>query len=159
MQRITNEKVLRFLYESNAIEREYGSKAFEDAIKAWKVTYTTPVRDMHYILAIHRILMRRLNPRIAGQLRHCTVMVGGRVCPDPVLVYPLLEDWIAEHMGAKTEVAIKEAHIAFEKIHPFVDGNGRTGRIIMNAQRVDAGLPILVIHEGNEQIKYYEWFK
>ena len=54
---------------------------------------------------------------------------------------------------------IKRWHIQFEHIHPFEDGNGRVGRILMNFQLVKKGLPILVIHEGKEQREYYKWFK
>jgi Fic family protein len=48
--------------------------------------------------------------------------------------------------------------VAFERIHPFRDGNGRVGRIIMNAQRLQAGLPILII-PASERRLYYEWFR
>jgi len=53
---------------------------------------------------------------------------------------------------------IKLSHIEFENIHPFEDGNGRVGRILMNIQCLNAGLPLLVIHTGKEQQKYYTWF-
>ena len=53
--------------------------------------------------------------------------------------------------------AAKASHIAYERIHPFIDGNGRTGRMFMNWQRLKAGLPILVIKEKEKQ-EYYKWF-
>jgi DNA phosphorothioation-dependent restriction protein DptG len=53
----------------------------------------------------------------------------------------------------------KAYHIEFEGIHPFEDGNGRVGRILLNVHRISVGLPILIIHEGAEQMKYYEWFR
>ena len=67
-------------------------------------------------------------------------------------------------MGANSEInvdeeTIEQDHIWFEKIHPFEDGNGRTGRILMNIQRLNAGLPLLIIHEGKEQMEYYKWFQ
>jgi len=49
-------------------------------------------------------------------------------------------------------------HIHFEKIHPFVDGNGRMGRILMNWQRVKVGLQPLIIWASERQA-YYAWFK
>jgi len=45
--------------------------------------------------------------------------------------------------------AILESHITFEKIHPFSDGNGRTGRMIMNYSLLENGLPPLIIDKGN----------
>jgi len=53
----------------------------------------------------------------------------------------------------------KQCHVLFEKIHPFIDGNGRTGRMVYNWHRLKLGLPIHIIHEGKEQFKYYKWFK
>ena len=61
----------------------------------------------------------------------------------PVYSMPMIKDW----------------HIQFEHIHPFEDGNGRVGRILMNLQLLNEGLPILVIHQGEEQKRYYKWFK
>ena len=58
----------------------------------------------------------------------------------------------------KTAEEIKKWHIMFEHIHPFEDGNGRTGRILMNIQRLKIGLPILIIYEKHK-FKYYDWFK
>ena len=53
----------------------------------------------------------------------------------------------------------KRTHIDFEQLHPFEDGNGRVGRILYNIHRVTLGLPIHIIHEGEEQMEYYKWFK
>ncbi len=53
----------------------------------------------------------------------------------------------------------QQLHVSYEKIHPFVDGNGRTGRMFMNWWRLTNGLPLLIIHEGDEQYNYYQWFQ
>lgn len=55
------------------------------------------------------------------------------------------------------ETVIKKQHVDFEVIHPFVDGNGRMGRILMNWTRIKVGLPILIIREREKQ-QYYRWF-
>lgn len=52
----------------------------------------------------------------------------------------------------------KLVHVEFEDLHPFPDGNGRTGRILYNWHRIQLGLPVHVIHEGDEQYDYYQWF-
>ncbi|HLR68354.1 MAG TPA: Fic family protein [Virgibacillus sp.] len=46
--------------------------------------------------------------------------------------------------------AILESHITFEKIHPFSDGNGRTGRMVMNYSLLENGLPPLIINKENK---------
>lgn len=152
-------EVMDFLRESNAIEREYSEETLEDAIKAWEYLVAeccAPVKDM--ILEAHRLLMHRLRPDIAGKLRNVSVMVGGRVCPSHYKIPALLDGWSKTHALMREEESIKQAHIAFEKIHPFEDGNGRVGRLLMNLQRLKANLPLLVIHEGVEQYSYYKWF-
>jgi hypothetical protein len=71
------------------------------------------------------------------------------------MVDGLMTNWCMDY----EQMGWKKAHVAFETIHPFVDGNGRIGRILMNWQRLQEGLPILIIHEGPEQMEYYKWFK
>ena len=151
-------KEIEFLKESNAIEREYSEEALEDSIRAWRFAKGLTVQiDVDLIKKIHRRLMRRLNKDIAGKLRKVDVQVGLRVCmPHSAVEYHLQE--LCKH-PINTELEIKEWHLLFEKIHPFEDGNGRTGRILMNIKRLKLGLPLLIIHEGEEQIKYYNWFK
>ncbi len=151
-----------FLQHSNWIEGEYGNEALEDAIAAWKLGKSQ--RDglcAKKIRTIHKYLMHRINPGIAGQWRNCAVMIGGEVkkAKHQAVLEMEVEEWTIMHFPNNKEEEIKQAHIAFEKIHPFVDGNGRMGRILMNLQRLNAGLPILIIHEGEEQMQYYQWFK
>ncbi len=160
--KLTKEET-EFLKESNAIEREYSEKALEDAKHAWNFAkrHKHNEIDIIFIKLIHLELMIRLNPRIAGEIREVDVWVGNRKGLDPKEIELSLRDWC---LGANSEInvdeeTIEQDHIWFEKIHPFEDGNGRTGRILMNIQRLNAGLPLLIIHEGKEQMEYYKWFK
>lgn len=156
------EEEFDFLKESNAIEREYSDVALQDAAAAWDfLKNECCMSPLQMILEAHRLLLKRLRPDIAGYIRNCDVGVGGRPGAAPELLGGLMNEWISKYIqkSSKTEKRIKEAHIAFEKIHPFEDGNGRTGRLLMNLQRMKAKLPILVIHEGEEQMDYYKWFR
>lgn len=151
---------IEFLRESNKIEQEYSKEALEDAKQAWtmaKINIDEPI-SINYILAIHRRLMKRLNPGIAGKIRSCRVFVGFRECMDYKEIKQALTKWCEKYKDIK-EKEIKQAHIDFQDIHPHQDGNGRTGRILMNIQRLKLKLPILIIHEGKEQKSYYKWFK
>jgi len=149
---------ISFIKESNFIEKEYSPEAIKDALYAWSFArkIVIPI-NQNIIQKIHQRLMRRLNEKIAGKFRTREVIIGNNV--------GLPSKYIDTHLNRlcdfkpQTEKDITQWHIKFEHIHPFEDGNGRTGRIIMNLQRLQVGLPLLIIHEGFEQYEYYRWFK
>lgn len=60
--------------------------------------------------------------------RSCGVRIGTRICPPPQEVPALMERW---YLNLR-EMTPNEAYLEFEHIHPFEDGNGRTGKIIFN---------------------------
>jgi len=174
----TDEQVEEFLIESNAIERVYQNEypfALDDSKQAWIIGVLNFKEDfsIDLILGIHRRLIKQLNKNIAGKIRDIPVYVGNkngyRECLQHELIRErltrLLKVWhdnkesLNKMPDSTKEVFIKQWHVDFEGIHPFQDGNGRTGRIIMNLQRLSVGLPLLIIHEGEEQFEYYKWFK
>ena len=162
-----SDKIDSFLRESNAIEREYSDEALDASLVAWN--YAVDNYDdfgMEYVCGIHERLMHRLNPKIAGKLRDQNVCIGRR---DNCGVFfatrtfeakgnkQRLKKWCKKYRVVGDLDEIKEAHIDFEMIHPFLDGNGRTGRILYNAHRVGAGFDIRVFYEA-KKFEYYEWF-
>ena len=153
----TDDKDLEtFLRESNAIENEYSDEAYTDSWKSWKFLANFDELTMTRLLEVHRILLLNIHNRIAGKIRTADVRVGYSMCVSYERVEEKLNkllEWIP-----KTEEEIKEWHVEYEKIHPFEDGNGRTGRIFMNWQRVLNDLTLLIIHEGEEQKEYYTCF-
>ena len=148
-----------FLLESNAIEREYSAIAFHAVYKAWEYLMQQPLDklDVTKIEIAHCIFMKPLASAIAGEIRNGDVSVGGDFVTPSYQVMEKLKGLML--FTPTTEDEIKEWHIRFENIHPFWDGNGRCGRLIYQWQRVKNGLPIHVIHEGEEQMEYYKWFK
>lgn len=82
---------------------------------------------------------------------------GGMTPPAWPLVPAKVQDWIdlvsarsggligPSHDGAPLPETIAEIHSAFEGVHPFIDGNGRTGRLVLNLLLVRIGLPPVVI--------------
>jgi len=157
-------KIKEFLKNSNWIEREYSEEALQDSHQAWMcglISIKEEDVSLDLILAIHRRLMKRLNPRIAGKLRKVQVGVMTKEGFKEAIHWNKIKSELESlcYVVPRDEEEIKLWHIKFEHIHPFEDGNGRTGRILLNLQRVKAGLPLLIIHEGKEQFEYYKWFK
>jgi len=152
----TTKKEIEFLRESNAIEREYSAEALEDAVQAWKYLKKFNYLRTGTILRTHLLLMHRLDPQIAGRIRGCDVWVGEHKQMKVSMIPDALSEW--RKLLYDSEEDIKEMHVKFERIHPFEDGNGRTGRMLMNYQRLKLKLPILIIREGTEQFEYYKWF-
>lgn len=162
MNKITKE----FLRESNAIEGVYDYKSLDQAQFAWEYLMTEKEINPHVVLKTHKILMlhQPLQPDEKGYFRRCPVYIGGREAMRWEKVRLAIEYWCEDmNMGflenTDMEQFSKDLHIKYEKIHPFVDGNGRTGRMFMNYWRLKNGLPLLIIHEGKEQMEYYKWFR
>ncbi len=166
----TDANVIEFLRESNAIEGVYSDDMLQQAIWAWEYLMEfdeiTPqtVRKVHKILMLHSDLF----PDQEGYYRNCPIYVGGKAIDTPaIFVKDYVGDWckemnqkIKQFTPEQAERWTREKHVQYEKIHPFVDGNGRTGRMFMNWHRlVKLGLPLLTIHWGGEQQAYYQWFK
>jgi Fic family protein len=81
--------------------------------------------------------------------------------PQPYLVAPQMKALLTEYEDMKRDMhiikAIAEFHLRFEGIHPFIDGNGRTGRLIINLELIKAGLlPVNI--KFADRLKYYECF-
>lgn len=154
-----------FLSESNAIEGVYDDDSLQQAKYAWDYLIEQPKLNGGVILKTHKILMlhQKLLPNQRGYWRTCQVYIGNR----EGIPYQQIPDAIAQwlYVSSKAPTAefidewIKQAHIQYETIHPFVDGNGRTGRMFLNYQRIKAGLPLLVIHNEGKSDHYYAWFK
>ena len=154
----------KFLQESNAIEGVYDDQSLIDAWMAWRKLKKVDELSIGTILSTHKQLM--LNQPIPGfqrgYFRLANVQIGSYMAIEPSKILYKMRDWVKDVMTS-IEVPgddghhIKLNHIDFEKIHPFIDGNGRIGRMLMNWQRLKVKLPILVIKESKKQ-KYYEWF-
>ena len=150
-------KIKEFLKESNAIENVYDKDSLKQAIYAWEYLEKENKLSPHNIKKTHKILMlhQPLMPNEKGYFRKQAVYIGGKEAVSYFKVPEQMKIW-CDNVNFKPEFW-KESHIAFEKIHPFVDGNGRVGRIFMNWQRVKKGMDILVIKEKEKQ-DYYKWF-
>lgn len=173
MKKITKKQLKEFLRESNAIEQVVDEDSLKQAQYAWEYLISQPQLTVGAILKTHKILMlhQNLQPNEKGYFRTVGVTIGGRHGMEWEIIREVIEQWVDianEHVEsyppAEREEKIRNDHILYETIHPFVDGNGRTGRMFMNWQRVNAGLPLLIIHAdyidlNGEQRAYYKWFR
>ncbi|MDR2957253.1 MAG: Fic family protein [Coriobacteriales bacterium] len=110
----------------------------------------------HELLRLHsRILIDK--PEIAGEYRLYNLMIKGHRPTSyekiGTKMHQLVEKRAPEYAHPVESAAY--FHLRLEKIHPFGDGNGRVGRLIINIMLEQAGLPPVIIREGDRQ-EYYE---
>jgi len=108
------------------------------------------------LLKWHKEIFKETKPDIAGRFRDFFVRVGPYLAPDWQDVENLMRDFFKFIDKTKlnpVELAAR-AHYKFEKIHPFGDGNGRIGRLIMNQIIWHGGYPILIIEYAKRRSYY-----
>lgn len=112
------------------------------------------IKDIHYLVLADkkedRGIYRRVPVRIMGAAHEPV---------QPYLTIPKMEELLERYNNSKEDIVTKLArfHIEFEGIHPFIDGNGRTGRLLINLELMKAGYPPIDI-KFTDRLKYYEAF-
>lgn len=185
VERLTEEFVVEYTYNSNAIEgntltlREtdmvlrgltiaqkplkdhmeaVGHKeAFDfvrDLVKDQEPLSERIIKQIHYLVLADkkddRGVYRRVPVRIMGA-KHEPVQ--------PYLIQPKMEQLLESYNNSKEHIIPRLArfHIEFEGIHPFIDGNGRTGRLLINLELMKAGYPPIDI-KFTDRVAYYKAF-
>jgi fido (protein-threonine AMPylation protein) len=177
-----SDDLIKIIHHSNLVEGVNFESADEDYLQAYEYALS---RNGKYhtsdILKIHKLLMHRMDPRIAGKWRDCDVFIGGvrKIFISVPYIEDSVKEWIKssnvqkakDYAPEKKKEFARKWHVAYESLHPFADGNGRTGRILLNAQRTALGLePLLVYvgmpppmirepHDEIQQYDYYSWFR
>lgn len=112
------------------------------------------------IKSLHQLILKGLDDNNAGRYRTVNVRISGaeHLPPDQVRVPELMESFITWHqteaMALHPVERAARVHSDFVKIHPFVDGNGRTSRLLMNLELMKAGYPPAVL-PVDERLAYY----
>jgi Fic family protein len=114
------------------------------------------------ILTIHNLILRGIMPEYAGKYRNVQVMIKGsaHLPPQPFIVPKKMEEyfeWFQINKNILHPVILAaEMHERLVTIHPFIDGNGRTSRLIMNLILLKNGFVIANIKGDNEsRMAYY----
>jgi len=119
--------------------------------------------NLERILFFHKILLSNIRDDVAGRFRKDDewVRVANHIAPDPKKVVRKLEDMLIQYNSNISENIIKRIarlHLSFEHIHPFVDGNGRIGRVINNYLLIREGFVPINIKFIDRNL-YYDAFK
>lgn len=118
--------------------------------------------NLDLILDLHKMLISNIRDEVAGRFRKLNewVRVASHIAPDPKEVVTLLTKSITQY-NANIDQSITQRlalfHLSFENIHPFVDGNGRIGRVLNNFLLIKEGfVPINI--KFIDRDKYYNAF-
>ncbi|MCP1638603.1 Fic family protein [Streptococcus gallinaceus] len=112
------------------------------------------IKDIHYLVLSDkkddRGIYRKIPVRIMGAAHEPV---------QPYLIQPKMENLLVDLNSSNENIVTKLArfHIEFESIHPFIDGNGRTGRLLVNLELMKAGYPPIDI-KFTDRVKYYQAF-
>jgi len=187
VERLAHEFMIEFTYNSNAIEGNtltlketamalegmtVDQKPLKDHLEAvghrdafiyvQEIAKNEVALSEHVIKNIHSlVLMNR--PDDKGQYRRIPVRIMGAYTEpvQPFLIEPKMNELIAINEARKNEMTTVERiarfHLEFEGIHPFIDGNGRTGRLLLNLELIRNGFPPINV-KFTDRKRYYDAF-
>ncbi|MGF1564843.1 MAG: Fic family protein [Flavobacteriales bacterium] len=180
-------EIAEMVYNSNAIEnstlslddtekilaggslrRNVSVREVYEAKNLANITASLLEKDQHpltleLILGLHKSLLTNIDDAIAGRFRSGKewVRVGNHLGANPQFVPELMQELVDGYNLAEHSYfldAIAHFHAEFETIHPFVDGNGRMGRVLINLQLINLGLPPIIIQNKSKHTEYYPLF-
>lgn len=131
-------------------ETESHAKVFLEMLK------TKEKISKELLLKWHKDIFEETKPDIAGRFRNYLVRVGVYIAPDWRDLEKLMKQLIKFMNESKLNPVelVARTHYRFERIHPFGDGNGRVGRLIMNYILWKSGYPMMIIEYKNRKSYY-----
>ena len=153
--------VLNYIHESNLIEGIDNPAEDVQSLKAWEFLGGTHILTLDVLKKLHRLITKNQLPlhhrgKTRSELR-VNVFIGDRIGAEWYLCGHILSNWIIDY-EKKANDPLK-AHINYEFIHPWIDGNGRTGRMILWWHELNNNqMPTLFLNSEKYE-KYYPLFK
>jgi Fic family protein len=119
--------------------------------------------NLKLILGLHKTLLTNIDDSIAGRFRSGKewVRIGNHLGANPKFVNHLMQELVDKYNNEKASHfldRIAHFHAEFETIHPFCDGNGRMGRVLINLQLMNMGLPPIIVQNKSKHREYYPLF-
>lgn len=116
------------------------------------------------IKEIHALVLHGIDRENAGSYRTVPVMISGstHVPSQPYLLEKLMEDFMLAFQSMEKEnihpvIIAAYLHDELVRIHPFIDGNGRTSRLLMNLYLLQKGYTIVTFKSDNDmKLRYYK---
>ncbi len=152
----------------DAIRKDHTVREIYEAKNLAKITeyiLDKPSRtiDIDLLLSLHKKLLLGVRDEWAGRFRSGKewVRVGGHVGANPDFVPELMDGLLEKFKSLESEYflsTIAWCHAEFEIIHPFNDGNGRIGRVLINQQLMALGYPPIIIPNKGKHTDYYPAF-
>lgn len=125
------------------------------------IKQTAPLQPLTIpmILLLHKMLITNIRDDIAGRFRKDNEMVrvGNHIGLPPQFIEPRIQELLIQY---NSEIKIPfihrmaQLHAEFESVHPFIDGNGRIGRVINNYLLIREGFPPIIVR-NKEKESYY----
>ena len=119
--------------------------------------------DKRSLLDIHRLVLKSIDNENAGKYRGVGVRISGseHMPPDALLVDQLMDDFYNYYLKNKDTlhpvILAAEMHERLVSIHPFIDGNGRTARLLMNFILMNNGYTVTILKgDLNSRLAYYQ---
>lgn len=186
VEKLSEEFMVEFTYHSNAIEGNTLTLRETDMVLRGLTIDKKPLKDHleaighkeaflfvcdlvkekkklteYLIKEIHSLVLSD-KPQDRGVYRKVPVRImGANNTPvQPYMIAPEMERLLVDYEASNSNIIKKLAlfHLNFEGIHPFIDGNGRTGRLLINLELMKEGFPPINIKYGDRQ-KYYDAFE
>lgn len=150
------------------IKKDHDIREIYEAKNLAKITETLlgkPNRPItiSLILNLHKVLLTGIKDDWAGRFRSGRewVRIGAHVGANPDFVERLIKELVADYNSQGDRYFLDKIawfHAEFETIHPFNDGNGRLGRVIINQQLMTLGFPPVIIQNKGKHTSYYPAF-